>query len=194
MPRRLDVFFDYGSPFAYMLSKLLPEVAKRASLEPIWRPIDLSSLESFRGGLPYSQKKRAYLFVDVARAAEFHGIDLQVPKPFPVEAGRAHRLACAFAGQADFESLHAALFEAAWRESRDLAADAVLGSCLEAAGAKPEPWLAAAASADAERAVAENLEAAEAAGVFGVPAMLFEDELFWGVDALPVLEWRATSG
>ena len=30
----------------------------------------------------------------------------------------------------------------------------------------------------------------EAAGVFGVPTMALDGELFWGVDALPVLEWR----
>ena len=31
---------------------------------------------------------------------------------------------------------------------------------------------------------------AEAEGVFGVPSMLLDGELFWGLDSLPTLEWR----
>ena len=191
--KRLDVFFDYGSPFAYMLWKLLPAVANRAGLAPVWRPIDLLGLESFKGGLPYSIKKRQYVFVDVVRAAEYHGIEIQIPKPFPVESARANRLACTFAGEAHRDALHAAILDAAWAGSRDISDAAVLGSCLEAAGAAPEVWLDAASSADADLALAGNLAAAEAAGVFGVPTMRLGDELFWGIDSLPVLEWRATS-
>lgn len=191
--RRLDVFFDYGSPFAYMLWKLLPAVAGRAGLNPVWRPIDLLGLESFQGGLPYSVKKRQYVFVDVVRSAEYHGIEIQIPKPFPVEGARANRLAAAFAGEANVDALHSAIFDAAWVASRDIGDDEVLGSCLEAAGADAPRRLAAASSADAESVVSGNLAEAEAAGVFGVPSMLLDDELFWGIDALPVLEWRATS-
>ena len=32
-----------------------------------------------------------------------------------------------------------------------------------------------------------NTEAAAAAGVFGVPAMVVDDKLFWGLDSLPML-------
>ncbi len=31
---------------------------------------------------------------------------------------------------------------------------------------------------------------AERRGVFGVPSFLVGDELFWGLDSLPMLEWR----
>lgn len=41
--RRLDVFFDFGSPFAYLLSKLLPAVAERASLDPVWRRFEVAA-------------------------------------------------------------------------------------------------------------------------------------------------------
>lgn len=190
--RRLDVFFDFGSPFAYLLSKLLPAVAERASLEPFWRPIDLLGLDSFKGGFPYSVKKRQYVFVDVVRSAEFHKVDIQIPNPFPVRGARANRLAGAFASEPNSVELRTALFEAAWSASRDIDDDEVLSSCLGDAGADPAEWLVSAASASADRAVVENLVAAEALGVFGVPTMVLGDELFWGVDALPVLEWRAS--
>jgi 2-hydroxychromene-2-carboxylate isomerase len=35
---------------------------------------------------------------------------------------------------------------------------------------------------------------AEADAVFGVPAMLLDGALFWGLDALPVLAWRLAGG
>lgn len=190
--QRLDVFFDFGSPFAYILSKLLPGVAERASLEPVWRPIDLLGLESFQGGLPYSVKKREYVFVDVVRSAEFHELGIQIPNPFPVEGARANRLACVFASEPSSELLRTAVFDAAWANSCDIGDDDVLSSCLGSVGADPAPWLASASSAEAESAAVENLASAEALGVFGVPTMVLGDELFWGIDALPVLEWRAS--
>jgi 2-hydroxychromene-2-carboxylate isomerase len=36
----------------------------------------------------------------------------------------------------------------------------------------------------------DAMRTAEAAGVFGVPAMLLDSEQFWGIDSLPQLAWR----
>jgi len=47
---------------------------------------------------------------------------------------------------------------------------------------KPYPVQSAAAKLDALTA--------EARGVFGVPSLVLRNELFWGLDSLPVLQWR----
>ena len=59
---------------------------------------------------------------------------------------------------------------------------------LERLGLDADVMLAAAASPEAKLALKANTEEAIAAGVFGVPTMIVDGELFWGVDALPHLE------
>ena len=90
--RLVHVYFDYRSPFAHMASEVLPSFAERNGLTLRWMPIHLQRLSNFAEGLPYSPKKRAYVFVDAQRQAEYHGVKIRIPKPFPVEADLALRV------------------------------------------------------------------------------------------------------
>jgi len=186
----LDVYFDYRSPFAFMLSELLPPLADRHGATLAWKPIDLLQLPSFAGGMPYSEKKRAYVFVDVVRQAEFHAIEIQTPEPFPVESELALRVALAARERPGFDTVHHALFHAAWRERRDLSSRAVLMDCLRAGGVDPEPCLDQARSDASAELLTQRTREADDAGVFGVPTVSLDGELFWGLDSLPVLDWR----
>lgn len=188
--RSIHVYFDYRSPFAYIAAEVLPELAERHGAELRWNPIDLMGLSNFSGGLPYSEKKRAYVFVDAARSAEFHGVAIRPPSPFPVEPELALRVALVAERHGRFEPVHRALFRAAWCEELDLSSEGILARCIRDAGGDPEAWLAEARTPATEKALRLRTEEAEAAGVFGVPTMALAGELFWGVDSLPVLEWR----
>lgn len=186
----LAAYFDYRSPFAYLLSEVLPALADRQGVGVAWEPIDLLELSNFSGGLPYTEKKRAYVFVDAVRQARFHGVPIEVPEPFPVDSERALRLALALRDEPGFDALHQALFRAAWRERRDLTRDDVLSDCLRAAEFDVDAGLRAAADDATARGLAANTAAADDAGVFGVPTVVRNGELFWGLDALPILSWR----
>jgi 2-hydroxychromene-2-carboxylate isomerase len=194
MARTITVYFDYRSPFAYFASRLLPDVATRHDAMLDWRPIDLQGLSSFANGMPYSERKRAYVFVDATRAAEYHRIPIQMPKPFPVESAMALRLAVVAAGRGRFPEVHARLFEAAWREQQDVSSDEVLARCVSSGAGDPAAWLAEARSDATGEALARSTREAEEAGVFGVPTMVVDGELFWGIDSIPVLEWRLGGG
>lgn len=194
MTRSITVHFDYASPFAYFAARLLPAVAARHDADLVWRPIDLHGLSNFANGMPYSPSKRAYVFVDATRAAEFHGIPIQMPKPFPVESGMALRLALVAARRGRFAEVHDALFDAAWRDQQDVSSDEVLARCVPADGGDPASWITEAHSDAIGDALARSTHEAEEAGVFGVPTMVVDGELFWGIDAIPVLEWRLCGG
>jgi 2-hydroxychromene-2-carboxylate isomerase len=186
----VTVYFDYMSPFAYVAAEVLPAWAQRKGVTLDWQAIDLLALSNYEHGLPYSQVKRKYTVLDAVRSAEYHGVEIRIPKPHPVRSLRAERLAHLASGDDRFEPLHRALFRAAWRDQRDIGEDDVLASCIAAAGGPVDDWLAEAEQAGADARVAEATARAEAAGVFGVPSMLLGGELFWGLDALPTLEWR----
>lgn len=186
----IDVYFDYASPFAYLATEVLPAVAERAGVDAIWKPIDLMGLSNYANGLPYSDVKRRYVAIDAARSAEFHGVPIRVPKPHPIESGRALRLAAIALDDARFPVLHGALFRAAWREQRDLSEEGVLRDCVAEAEAPADDWLARSEEPEARERLRLLTSEAESRGVFGVPSMLVGDEVFWGLDSLPALEWR----
>jgi 2-hydroxychromene-2-carboxylate isomerase len=187
---RLEVYFDYISPFAYFASELVGPLAARHGAEVEWRPLELLRLSNFAGGAPYSGAKRAYVVQDVLRTAEMHGIPVAQPKPFPVQSGLALRVTLAAGGAALADRLRPLLFRAAWVEERDLADEAVLAGCIARAGGDPALLLEG-AGRETTRSELDALTAeAESRGVFGVPSVFLGRELFWGVDSFPALEWR----
>jgi 2-hydroxychromene-2-carboxylate isomerase len=184
---RLDVYYDYGSPFAYLASELLPALAARHGATLAWKPLAIGSLASY---IRYSPLKGKYVVLDVQRSAEFHGVPVLPPKPFPVQSGLALRLALAAQDAGLFAKLHPLLFRAAWAERRDVSIEAVLGELITAAGGDPAALLERARRPDTEERLAAHAKEAEARGAFGLPSVFLGDELFWGVDSFPQLEWR----
>jgi len=188
--KTIEVYFDYASPFAYVASEVLPDFASRAGVSLSWKPINLQQLSNYENGPPYSPLKRRYVVLDAARSAEYHGVPIEVPRPFPVESMSALRLAVTAHSEPGFLDLHRELFRAAWREQRDISSRDVLSDCIAEVKGPVDKWLAKAAQPKAIDDINSLTTRAESAGIFGVPSMLLDGEQFWGLDSLPVLEWR----
>ncbi len=188
--KTLEVYFDYASPFAYIASEVLPDFANRAGISLSWKPINLLQLSNYENGSPYSPLKRRYVVLDAVRSAEYHGVPIEVPSPFPVESMSALRLAVAAHSEPGFLDLHRALFRAAWRQQLDISSRDVLCDCIAEAKGPVDEWLTKAEQAEAIEVLNSLTSRAESAGIFGVPAMLLDGEQFWGLDSLPILEWR----
>jgi len=189
--KSIDVYFDYASPFAYIAAEVLPTFAERVGLGVRWMPIDQSQLSNYANGLPYSALKRQYVMIGAARSAEYHGVSIQLPKPHPVGSLGALRIAGVALEDPRFAALHTALFRAAWRDQRDISQRDVLADWIAQAGGPVEDWLREADLPETKERLAALTAEAEGRGVFGIPSLFLGDELFWGVDSLPMLEWRA---
>lgn len=188
--KAVDIYYDYASPFAYLACEVLPGFGDRTGVALRWKPIDSTKLSNYENGLPYSPVKRRYVAVDAARSAEYHGVPISVPKPHPVQSAGALRLAVVALSEPGFLDLHRALFRAAWRDRLDLCSREVLSDCIAEAQGPVEEWLVRADRPETLRRLEALTSEAETRGVFGVPSMLLDGELFWGLDSLPALEWR----
>lgn len=188
--RAVDVYYDYMSPYCYVLLNRLEDTAQRHRLQLRWKPIDFQALEGFGGGSSASPAKARYTVADVTRVAEYHGLPIQVPRPFPVRSTLAQRTALAAQEQGFFPAYNHTVFLAAWAEQRDIGDAAVLRDCVRDAGGDPDAALELAGSDAVDDAYRRLTEEADRAGVFGVPTMALGDELFFGSDRLRVLEWR----
>lgn len=197
--KTIDFYFDFSSPYGYLASEKIDELAARHGWAVAWHPILLGAIFKVTGAVPLVEPplKGDYYLRDFARSARFHGVPFRQPRPFPVAtvdaaraflwlearepaAARAFARACFRAYFVDGVDIS--------RTERVLALAATLGIAREALGA-------AVASPEIKNGLRTAMEAALARGVCGSPYFIVDGEPFWGVDRLPQLEkWLQTGG
>lgn len=183
MPIETDFYFDYISPYSYIAWVK----ARRWEAEGLWKlrakPVLFAGLLKRWGQLGPAEipPKRIFTFRHCIRLAAEEGVSLRGPVTHPFNPLLALRatLACP---EANRNTLVDLLFSAIWSEgiegaSRDALAQTLVGvggDSLLIAGAEPEIK---------DALVAETRQAGDR-GVFGVPTVFVNDELFWGQDGL----------
>lgn len=180
------------SPFCYLAGPRLEEVAARTGAAITYTPVQLFRIFAETGTAPVKDRhpsRQAYRLADIGRVATSNGLPVNL-KPAhwptnPVPACTAV-IEAQKAGGGDLAALAQGLTRAVWAEERDIADDAVVRACLEAAGFAPD--LADKGMLSGSEALEHNTTHALMRGVFGVPTYGVGDELFWGQDRLPHLE------
>jgi 2-hydroxychromene-2-carboxylate isomerase len=197
---QIDYYLSATSPYVYFAGREPAEIAARHGLRLSYRPVDSAALFARTGGVPLAERhesRKAYRLQDMRRQAAKRGLRMNLrPRHFPTNAAPAGYaiIAAQAASEAgkpgDIHALVQALSRACWEEERDVADDAVIRDCLAAAGF--DPGLAMSGLLTGAEAYARNLEAAVAAGVFGLPFFVLGDERFWGQDRLEDLDRHLT--
>jgi 2-hydroxychromene-2-carboxylate isomerase len=180
-------YFDLGSPYAYLAAERVSGLFSEASLpQPEWQPILLGGLfkrfgrDSWANGAGRSEG-----MAEVERRAGAYGLPPIVwPDPWPGNTLTAMRVATFAKQTGRTVSFALAAFRQAFAAGRDLSeADNVL---LAAAACEMHPRaLTKAIETDlVEGALREATDRAAERGVFGVPSLLVDGEVFWGDDRL----------
>lgn len=173
-----DWYFDFISPYAYLQSEALHRFDHKLDIRPV--PVLFAGLLKHWGqkGPAEMATKRRFSYRQVQWLAEKNGIALRFPPQHPFNPVRALRAAVALGGS--LETIHE-IFRFIWREGRDINA--------------PEAWAELARrlnvtdldarcnAPEVKDRLRQNGEEALAAGVFGVPTLAIDGELFWGFDA-----------
>lgn len=201
-----DVFWSFRSPYSYLATRryraLTEEYDLAINLRPVY-PLAIRQPDFFERNHPGWLR---YLFVDVARLAQFHGIPFAPPRPDPIVQDIATR---SIADEQPYIFRLTRMGQAALRRGKSLAfADEVSrliwggtqgwheGDHLAGAAARAGldfAELEAEAASDAERLDAElaaNQQALETAGHWGVPTLVFDGEPFFGQDRIDLAVWR----
>lgn len=187
----VEFFYDYGSPFSYLADALLPGSAKDAGATVSYRPMLLGGIFKETGNHPPMQEsiaaKRNYNAGHLARSAALYGLATPHNPHFPINTLGVMRLAVAAQREGAFEAFHRAVFDAFWRQGRDLGDPAVQGEVLRAADLDHAGLLRRAGDDDIKAELRANTSEAAARGAFGAPAFFVGEEMFFGVDHLPHL-------
>jgi 2-hydroxychromene-2-carboxylate isomerase len=182
----ITFYFDLGSPYAYLAAERLPALLP----EPVqWQPVLLGGLFKLTGRSSWAlgdYRRRQAGMAEIERRTRAYRLPpMRWPDPWPGDYLQAMR-ACTFAftvGRGREFTMTA--FRNAFQCGADLA---IPGRLLEVAGqagfdrAEVEQGMKDPAIKGALR---EATDTAYELGVFGVPTIAIDDELFWGDDRLP---------
>ena len=189
----IDYYLATISPNCYLAGTRPGEIAAKHGATMSYKPLDIMALFSRTGGLPPGQRhpsRQEYRLIEIERSAKVAGMPVNVsPAHFPTNPAPSSYavIAAQKAGGGDMAALVAGVTRACWAEEKDVANDAVIKSCLEAAGF--DPSLADSGLLAGAEAYERNLEDAVSAGVFGAPFFITDDGArFWGQDRLDQLD------
>lgn len=182
--RTLDFYFDFLSPYAYLAWKQVVGFCQQHDLQLHPRPIVFIIALRHWGQLGPAQipPKREFTFKDVQRRARRLNLQLKYPPGHPFKPITPLRLALPeVAGEQQTQVIDC-LFDAAWAKGRDISELQVLQQSLLESGLDAQALLDKTQDEHVKRALRKATDAALHAGVFGVPTLAVDGELFWGED------------
>jgi 2-hydroxychromene-2-carboxylate isomerase len=206
MTLEIDLFWSFRSPYSYLATPRLVELAQRYDLDVHVRPVlpIAVRIDGFFDRM--NPLWPPYLFRDTMRIAESLGLAYAWPRPDPiVQEFPSRKVAAdqpyiyrltrlgALAGErgrglAFLDELSRVIFGGTegWNEGTHLADAAKRAGCsLEEMDA-----LVVREAARLDAVIEENQNALAKAGHWGVPTMAFQGEPFFGQDRIELLVWR----
>jgi 2-hydroxychromene-2-carboxylate isomerase len=176
---RLDWYFDFISPFAYLqfhrLDDLPPGVEVRR------QPVLFAAMLNHWGQLGPAEiaPKRRFTYEHVTWLAARAGLPLRPPAAHPFNPLPLLRLSWALGNT---RSVVERLFRFVWEEGHIPQQDDPWAALLRELGLAP-----GFESSTAKEQLKAATEAAIATGAFGVPTAIIQERLFWGYDATDML-------
>lgn len=185
---RVRIYTDYKSPYAYVANKRLFELEETYGVEVEWLPYTLR-IPEFMGTVeertPHFWRKVRYAYMDARRFANAQGLTMKGPRriydAFYASAGmlfaQRHGL---------FRLYHDTVFRRFWNHELEIDELSEIAGVIAAIGGSADAFEAY-VRGPARMEHDHIIDEAEALGVFGVPSMVFNGELFWGGDRIDML-------
>jgi 2-hydroxychromene-2-carboxylate isomerase len=207
MSLEFDLFYSFRSPYSYLATGRIVDLAKKYDVAVNFRPVyplAVRKADFFKNVNPLWPR---YVFTDIVRIAQMLGIPLAWPQPDPIVMNietlevsedqpyiyRLVRLGIAAAlegkGLAFAEEVSRIIWSGEvqnWHEGDHMEKVAAraglnLAEMEKAIEAKPDYY---------DEIAEENQKALQEAGHWGVPTMVFKGEPFFGQDRIDLLVWR----
>lgn len=171
-------YFDVISPFAYLHLARFGDLPKDLAIT--YKPVLFAGLLNHWGqkGPAEIASKRRWTYRSCQFWADSHGVPFRFPAAHPFNPLHYQRLilACGSTSVAVRR-----VFDHVWTTGADPADEKGFAALARSLGIGD---LAVLGAAEVKDALRRNTEEAAAAGVFGVPTFLMDDEIFWGNDSV----------
>ncbi len=198
MTRRLTLFTDYKSPYAYLAKEPAYELERDFDIVIDWLPYTLD-IPSYLGSARVDEKgdtfeetrtahewrRVRYSYMDCRRDANRAGLVIRGPRKI-FDSSLANIAMMYAIDRGAFRPYHDLTFERFWKRELDIEDREVVRAVLKEAGADVAAFFDY-LDGDGRRAHDRIRAQAEADGVFGVPSFVLDGELFWGREHLPLI-------
>jgi 2-hydroxychromene-2-carboxylate isomerase len=188
MVKRVEFFFDFGSPTSYLAYTQLPRIARECDSALEWRPMLLGGVFKATGNAsPVTvPAKGRWMFDDIARHAHRYGVPFAFNPAFPINTLTLMRGAAGLQMRQPKKLEHYVdtIYRAMWETPRNLGDPGELAATLGAAGFDADAFMALVGDAEVKAKLIANTEEAVARGAFGAPTMFVGQQMFFGQDRL----------
>lgn len=182
-PTEVKVFFNFRSPYCYILSMTLASIFEHYDVRMVWRP-----LGGWSGRSPPERAKIKIPLVrqDIKRITAKMGVPMN-PPPLTTDPTLAG-VGSLFAEQQGLlmPYIQQVMF-AEWGEGLDIGDEQTLLAVAERIGLDRSDFQTAIGDQDYLDQLESNWSEAQQLGFFGVPSFQVGEELFWGSDRVEYL-------
>jgi 2-hydroxychromene-2-carboxylate isomerase len=195
LTRTLELIFDFASPNAYLVMKILPPILERTGATLRIMPALLGGIFKATGnsapmvqyaGVP---AKLAYERLEMERFIAAHQLTAFRFNPhFPVNSLLLMRAAMVADAESRLNVYVDAVLRAMWELGLKMDDPEVVAQFLSDNGFDGPAMVTRAGEQAAKDALAEATSAAVARGVFGIPTFFVGDEMFFGKERLGQVE------
>ncbi len=198
MKKTVEFFFDFGSPTSYLAWTQLPKIAAAAGAKLNYHPVLLGGIFQATGNqspvmIPL---KAVWMFKDLQRFSERYGVTYRQNPFFPINTMQLMRAATGIQLRKPelFDHYLTTIYQAMWVDGLNLGDPAVLMALLAKAGFDPEEVFALIQDTEVKNKLRADTDAAIQRGIFGLPVMFVDDEMYFGQDRLDFVEEALRKG
>ena len=192
--REIHFYFDVISPYAWLAFKALPAALDGIEHRVHYHPVVFGAMLKHHGQLGPAEMpgKRDWTYRQVLWLAKQQGTELQMPASHPFNSLALQRMAAATSPKGEpSRDVVEAIFKHVWcsgLEATDEARIAELQKHLTQLVQVSRPGFQIdIQSPEVKQQLLQQTQAAIDLGLFGVPSMVVDGQVFWGQDALPML-------
>lgn len=194
MTQVIDFYFDFGSPNAYLVHKVLPELAQSKNATLRYHPILLGGVfkatnnQSPMQAFANVKHKLAYQAIEIKRFSDLHGLTFHMNPFFPIMTLGLMRGATYAQGKPWEDTYINAVLDAMWVHGQKMDDPMIIQDVLNEADLPTQDILEATQDPEIKNALVSATNTAVDRGVFGSPFMFVGDEPFFGKNTLQDVE------
>lgn len=192
--RDIHFYFDVISPYAWLAFKALPSTLEGIAHRVHYHPVVFGAMLKHHGQLGPAELpgKRDWTYRQVMWLAKQQGTVLQMPASHPFNSLALQRMAVAASSNGEpAREVVEAIFKHVWcsgLEAADINRVAELHTHLTHWMQQSQPNFQIDIQApEVKQKLQQQTQAAIDLGMFGVPSMVVDGQVFWGQDALTML-------
>ena len=188
--KTIHFYFDYISPYAYFAWRKLPSLAKKYNYQIEAHPIVFGKLLDTWGQLGPAEfpPKRKWLNQYCLRYAALNGFEYNPPKMHPFNPLAALRMSLKEVCGVNQFRIMDIIFRGGWCQGEDLGDLSNLISLLKKESIDGEDLSKQISQSFVKKLLINETNSAIDIGVFGVPSIIIDDNLFWGNDQIEHIE------